>query len=134
MVPQDRLPRSRGGFTLPEVLLAFLLLALGVLAESGAMVLGGRLVDHGRDAARVAAVATARLETLRREYRVAGICPLGVSGPSPGILTGTSGRPPAAVERWSGVVLPGSILVEERVTAIRGRRRTTDTTVTAVPC
>ena len=57
--------RTRAGFTLPEVLVALVLLGIGLLGLAGSAGLVSRLVGDGSRLTMAAAVATARVEQLR---------------------------------------------------------------------
>jgi type IV pilus assembly protein PilV len=57
------------GFTLIEVLLAFVVLVVGVLALVGSSALASRMIGWGRGATLASQAATARLEWLRQLAR-----------------------------------------------------------------
>lgn len=58
--------RFEKGFTLAEVAVALVLLAVGVLALVGSSAMVARMIGQGRQATVVAQVATARMEWLRQ--------------------------------------------------------------------
>ena len=59
-------PRSASGFTLAEVALALVILAVGVLALVGSSAMVTRMIGLGRAATLASQVGAARLEWLRR--------------------------------------------------------------------
>lgn len=60
-------PRSeRGGFTLIEVIIAIVVLAVGVMALLGSSAMVTRMIGAGKHSTQAVEVATRRLENLRR--------------------------------------------------------------------
>lgn len=57
--------RSAAGFTLVEVLVAIVVLAIGVIALAGSSAMVTRMIGRGKVETRVAQAASYRLETLR---------------------------------------------------------------------
>jgi prepilin-type N-terminal cleavage/methylation domain-containing protein len=58
--------RARGGFTITEVMVAIVVLSVGILALLGGAAGSRRMLSQGERTTWAAAVASARLETLRR--------------------------------------------------------------------
>lgn len=58
--------RSTAGFTITEVLVAIIVLAVGILALAGGSTGATKMLSQGERATWAAAVASARIETLRR--------------------------------------------------------------------
>jgi prepilin-type N-terminal cleavage/methylation domain-containing protein len=58
--------RSEPGFTLVEVAIALVVLAVGVLALVGSSAMVTRMIGHGRQATLTSQVGTARIEWLRQ--------------------------------------------------------------------
>ena len=61
-----RLPANRSGFTLIEVMIAVIVLAIGVMALLGSSAMVTRMIGSGRHSTQAVEVATRRLENLRR--------------------------------------------------------------------
>ena len=59
-------PKARGGFTLIEVMIAVVVLAIGVMALLGSSAMVTRMIGAGRHSTQTVEVATRRLENLRR--------------------------------------------------------------------
>lgn len=75
MNESPRPPRDRGGFTLIEVMIAVIVLAIGVIALLGSSAMVTRMLGQGRHATQAVEVATRRLENLRRAaYATATPC------------------------------------------------------------
>lgn len=64
--PRSRPPAGRGGFTLIEVMIAIVILAIGVIALIGSSAMVTRMIGSGRHSTQAVEVATRRLENLRR--------------------------------------------------------------------
>ena len=127
--PQFRRARAglKSGFTLIEVLIALALLGTGILSLAGSVTIVTRLVDGGGAATRAAFVALARIEAVR------GVLAAGTTCPGPG----TSGGPTQATgvtESWAASAGPSSLTVVVEVVRWNGRRQSTDTLGTVVPC
>jgi prepilin-type N-terminal cleavage/methylation domain-containing protein len=61
-----RPPADRGGFTLIEVIIAIVILAVGVMALLGSSAMVTRMIGAGKHSTQAVEVATRRLENLRR--------------------------------------------------------------------
>ena len=57
--------KGNAGFTIVEVLAAIIILAVGVLATAGSAAMVTRMIGEGKQATRVATMASQRLEALR---------------------------------------------------------------------
>lgn len=64
--PMPQSPDGQGGFTIIEVMIALVILAVGVLALLGASGMVTRMIGAGRHSTAAVEVATQRLESLRR--------------------------------------------------------------------
>jgi prepilin-type N-terminal cleavage/methylation domain-containing protein len=64
--------RSRGGFTIVEVLIAIIMLSVGVLALASSSGTITRMMDDGRSRTDLAAVAQSVLDSLRTQAYSAG--------------------------------------------------------------
>jgi prepilin-type N-terminal cleavage/methylation domain-containing protein len=60
---------GRSGFTIAEVMVAVIVLAVGILALAGSAALTSRMVGWGQQATRAGQVAAARVEHLRQIAR-----------------------------------------------------------------
>lgn len=91
----SRRPAGRGGFTLIEVMIAIVILAIGVIALMGSSAMVTRMIGSGRHSTQAIEVATRRLENLRRAaYSTAVPCTDGAF--ASGAATGTGYS-----ERWT---------------------------------
>ena len=97
---------STQGFTLPEVLVAILILSVGVLAIAASSGSVYRMLGYGRLSTEAAHVASTRLELLRRQAN--GTTPR-CTGLANGVDTVTTG----IIESWtvSGTGLSRSVVV-----------------------
>ena len=59
-------PADRGGFTLIEVMIAVVILAIGVIALMGSSAMVTRMIGAGKHSTQAVEVATRRIENLRR--------------------------------------------------------------------
>lgn len=116
------------GFTLIETMIAMALLGMGILSLTGSVTIVTRLVDSGSAATRAAFVALARFEAVRGATLAAGsTCPGSASSGGPSGV----GQVTESWATWPG---QSSVTVVVEVVRWDGRRQTTDTLGTAVPC
>ena len=81
-------PADRGGFTLIEVMIAVVILAIGVIALMGSSAMVTRMIGAGKHSTQAVEVATRRLENLRRiAYSTSAPCTDGAF--ASGTATGT---------------------------------------------
>ena len=120
---------SESGFTLVEVLVAIVVMAVGVIALAGSTAMVTRMIGRGKVDTRVAQVASRRIETLR--LLAASTTPRCTAG------TFTNGGPLSAdniTETWT---VPGAgkvrtIQVNVSYRTVRGPR--TASVVTRIEC
>jgi prepilin-type N-terminal cleavage/methylation domain-containing protein len=85
--------RQEQGFTIVEVMLAVVLLAIGVMALVGSSAMVTRMIGRGRESTTVGQVATARAERLRQIAAA--------TSPACGqLVNGTSNPGSGITERW----------------------------------
>ena len=116
----------KSGFTLLEVLLAFLLVGIGLIGLAGTLGPLAALAGEGRLRERAALVLQSRVDRLRAELaRLAPVC----SAPPGGSLQHEDG----VLENWSAVIAGG--MAEFQVIASHGGRHPfADTVSTRMPC
>jgi prepilin-type N-terminal cleavage/methylation domain-containing protein len=87
--------RQEQGFTIVEVMLAVVLLAIGVMALVGSSAMVTRMIGRGRESTTVGQIATARAERLRQI--AAATSPACGSAQ---LVNGTSNPGSGITERW----------------------------------
>jgi prepilin-type N-terminal cleavage/methylation domain-containing protein len=87
--------RQEQGFTIVEVMLAVVLLAIGVMALVGSSAMVTRMIGRGRESTTVGQIATARAERLRQI--AAATSP---ACGSANLVNGTSNPGSGITERW----------------------------------
>ncbi|HVH66949.1 MAG TPA: prepilin-type N-terminal cleavage/methylation domain-containing protein [Gemmatimonadales bacterium] len=119
--------KQRGGFTLVEVVVAILVLAIGLLGLAGAAVLVSRMIAKGQRSAAQAAFAGRRLEMLRTT---------GCSAQDPGTDVLFHGSTPIDSIRWrfvDGGNGAWQLVVRSKYRA-DGSRWRSDSIQTAISC
>lgn len=119
--------RAKQGFTLVEVVVAILVLAVGLLGLAGSAVLVSRMIDRGQRSAVQAVFAARRLEMLRTT---------GCSAQEAGMDVLFRGSTPVDSIQWHFVGRANAgwqIVVRSRYQADAGRWRS-DSLETAISC
>lgn len=117
---------GQGGFTIVEVLIAVVVLAVGIIALVGSSASSTRMIGRGRTATRAVQAATERMEMIRADaYRTSPDCTALASGSdsaSTGVVTtwtitgtGTS----RSVRVISSYRVPGRTKADTLTTQIR---------------
>jgi prepilin-type N-terminal cleavage/methylation domain-containing protein len=114
------------GFSVVEVLVAIVVIAIGLLALGGSSASVTRMLGTARPATRAAAAAERRLEELRREAR-SSTPPCAALAPGSAASGGIS-------ERWETVIGPGAAVLRVIVSWEGPRGIEADTLATAVQC
>ena len=103
-------PRVRAGFTMPELLIAIILISIGLLSLAGGAVGVLRQMRWGNQSAIAAIVATQRMETIRSQ----GCNLIGTGGtattrkmPEKWVITAINGKAQAVVESVTYTPRPG---------------------------
>ena len=106
----DGAPRVRAGFTMPELLIAIILISIGLLSLAGGAVGVLRQMRWGNQSAIAAIVATQRMETIRSQ----GCNLIGTGGtattrkmPEKWVITAINGKAQAVVESVTYTPRPG---------------------------
>jgi len=117
---------SRGGFTIIEVLIAIVVLAIGIIALVGSSASSTRMIGRGRSATRAVQAATERMEILRADaYRTTPDCTAlanGSDSASTGVVTTwtiTGAGTPRVVQVISRYRVPGRLKADTLTTQIR---------------
>ena len=117
---------SRGGFTIIEVLIAIVVLAIGIIALVGSSASSTRMIGRGRSATRAVQAATERMEILRADaYRTTPDCTAlanGSDSASTGVVTTwtiTGAGTPRTVRVISRYRVPGRLKADTLTTQIR---------------
>jgi prepilin-type N-terminal cleavage/methylation domain-containing protein len=121
--------RSNSGFTLVEVLVAIVVLAVGVVAMAGSTAMVTRMIGRGKVETRVAQAASRRMEVLR----------LAANSTTPHCTAGTfaSGGPVTAnglTESWTVPVAGRVRSVQVNVTYRTARGSRTASLQTRIEC
>jgi len=117
---------GRQGFTIIEVLVAIVVLAIGIIALVGSSASSTRMIGRGRSATRTVQAATARMEILRADaYRTTPDCTAlanGSDSASTGVVTTwtiTGAGTPRTVRVISRYRVPGRLKADTLTTQIR---------------
>ncbi len=116
----------RSGFTLLEVLVAFVLVSVGLIGLAGTLSPLAALAGEGRLRERAALVLAARIDRLRAE--LARAAP-GCSAPAGGSLQHEDG----VLESWSAEVAGGMVTLEI-IASHGGKHPFADSVGTRLPC
>jgi prepilin-type N-terminal cleavage/methylation domain-containing protein len=118
--------RAEAGFTIVEVLIAVVVLAVGIVALVGSTASSTRMIGRGRTATRAVQAATERMEMLRADaYRTSPDCTAladGSDSASTGIVTTwtiTGTGSPRTVRVISSYRVPGRLRADTLSTQIR---------------
>ena len=119
--------RNTSGFTLVEVLVAVILLSVGILALASGSGAVFRMLGAGKRSTKAAAVASERLERLRRQANT-------TNPRCTALASGTATRPGNVTETWTvtGSGLTRTVQVWVRYPTSRGT--TADTLFTTLAC
>jgi type IV pilus assembly protein PilV len=121
--------RSTSGFTLVEVLVAIVVLAVGLVALVGSSAMVTRMIGRGKTETRVAQAASRRIEVLRRAaYSTAPRCTAGAFA-SGGPVTSNG-----VTESWTVPTVGRVRNVRVNVTYGTARGIRTDTLQTRIEC
>jgi prepilin-type N-terminal cleavage/methylation domain-containing protein len=118
---------SRGGFTIIEVLIAIVVLAIGIIALVGSSASSTRMIGRGRSATRAVQAATERMEILRADaYRTTPDCTA--------LANGSDSASTGVVTTWT-ITGAGTLRVVQVISSYRvpGRRKA-DTLTTQIRC
>ena len=119
--------RGSFGFTIIEILVAVVVIAVGLLALAGSSTLVLRMLADGRRTTVAIQRAEHRLEELRRQARMA----------APGCLAlapGSAAGPGGTSERWEVSPGPGATVLRVIVSWPTRRGTRADTLATAIEC
>ena len=116
------------GFTITEVMIALVVLAVGILALAGGATGATRMMSQGERTSWAAAVASARIETLRRAAnRTSPRCTYATFASGTATTRGVS-------EAWTVPSIGNSRVILEVVTYPKFNGTTTDTVATIIGC
>ncbi len=119
--------RNEQGFTILEVLVAVLVLAVGVIALVGSSALVTRMIGQGKRDTRAAAIAEQRLETLRQQaYATTPACTA--------LVGGTTAQPGGITDTWEVAGAGNSRTLRAIVTRRTNRGTARDTVITIIRC
>lgn len=119
--------RNDKGFTILEVLVAVLVLAIGVIALVGSSALVTRMIGQGHRDTRAAAIAEQRLETLRQQaYATTPACT--------GLAGGTTAQPGSMTDTWQVAGAGNTRTLKAIVTYRTNRGTSSDTVITVIRC
>jgi prepilin-type N-terminal cleavage/methylation domain-containing protein len=117
---------NRAGFTIVEVLIAVVVLAVGIVALVGSSASATRMIGRGRGATRAVQAATERMEMIRADaYRTTPDCTAlanGADSALTGIVTTwtiTGAGTPRTVQVISSYRVPGRQKADTLTTQIR---------------
>ena len=117
---------NQGGFTVIEVLIAVVVLAIGIVALVGSSASSTRMIGRGRSATRAVQAATERMEILRAEaYRTTPDCTAlaaGSDSAATGVVTSwtiTGTGDPRTIRVVSSYRVPGRLRADTLTTQIR---------------
>lgn len=113
-------PPPRFGFTLPEVLLAVLLLAVGIVSLASTATALARVAGDARENLAAALLAGSVLDSLR-------------AVPCGSVVSGSASRGPVTV-RWSVRPEPSTVHVQASLDLVRGTATRTAALETLLPC
>lgn len=119
---------NRGGFTITEVLIAVIVLAVGVLALVGGSAAATRMLSQGQRTTNATAVGAARLERLRRAANSTN-----PRCTAAGFASGTATTNNVG-EKWTVPTTGIARTVTEAVTYKKYSGTITDTLATIVSC
>jgi prepilin-type N-terminal cleavage/methylation domain-containing protein len=119
--------RSPPGFTLVEVVVALLLLAIGLLATGAGLIVAQREAGRGTARARAALALASRLDLLREEAER-------TMPPCAGLAPGAAIGPHGLSESWSVRPESLSVLITIRVAAGAAGPPVVDSAVVRFPC
>jgi prepilin-type N-terminal cleavage/methylation domain-containing protein len=118
--------RGEGGFTIIEVLIAIVVLAVGIVALVGSSASVTRMIGRGRTSTRAVQAATERMEIIRADaYRTSPDCTAlanGSDSSSTGVVTTwtiTGAATPRTVRVISRYRVPGRAKADTLTTQIR---------------
>jgi type IV pilus assembly protein PilV len=120
--------RSEAGFTLVEVLMAVVLLAVGVMALVGSSAMASRMIGRGRHSTFASQVAIARIERLR-QYAGSTASPCTHAQFKTDSITAGG-----VTEKWTVATAGLSRLVRLTVSYPTARGTATDTIHTTILC
>ena len=119
---------SRAGFTITEVMVAVVILSVGILALLGGAVGSKRMLSQGERTTWAAAVASARLETLRRAAnRTNPRC-------TDASFAGGTGTTRGVTEKWVVTKSSNYATVLAIITYNKYNGTATDTVATVIGC
>lgn len=117
---------GRAGFTIVEVLIAVVVLAVGIVALVGSSASSSRMIGRGRTATRAVQAATERMEMIRADaYRTSPDCTAlanGSDSAATGVVTTwtiTGTGTPRTVRVISSYRVPGRTKADTLTTQIR---------------
>lgn len=120
--------RTTAGFTITEVLVAIVILTIGILALAGGSTGATRMLSQGERITWAAAVASARIETLRRTAnRTSPTCT------NANFASGT-GTTRGVKEKWVVPTSGNARVVLEIVTYPKFKGTSVDTIATVIRC
>ncbi|MGH7532499.1 MAG: type IV pilus modification PilV family protein [Gemmatimonadales bacterium] len=120
--------RRTAGFTITEVLVAIMILAIGILALAGGSTGATKMLSQGERTTWAAAVASARIEMLRRvANRTVPRCTDAAFASGTATTRGVS-------EAWSVPTSGNARVILEVVTYVKFRGTSTDTIATVIGC
>lgn len=119
--------RNASGFTLVEVLVAVIILSVGILALASGSGSVFRMLGAGKRATQAAAIASQRLEALRRQANA-------TNPRCSAIVGGSATRPGNVTETWTVTGTGTSRTVQVWVRYPTSRGTTADTLFTTLPC
>jgi prepilin-type N-terminal cleavage/methylation domain-containing protein len=119
--------RPTAGFTLLELLIALLVVAIGLLGFAGTLGPAAALAGDGRSSVQAAVVLASRLDRLR----------VAIQAAAPSCLPPAPGQelhPGGVTESWRAEAGEGLILVRLEAVRRRSRGAQTDSVVSRIPC
>ena len=119
--------RNASGFTLIEVMVAVIILSVGILALASGSGAVYRMLGAGKRSTKAAAIASERMELLRRQANATNPRCSAVAG-------GSATRPGNVTETWTVAGTGSSRTVKVWVRYPTSRGTTADTLFTTLPC
>lgn len=115
------------GFTIIEILVAVLVMAVGLIALTGSSAAVTRMLGAGRRTSLATQAAERRLEQLRLTARRSATGCFALA-------SGSVASPEGMTERWEVTRRPGVVLVRVVTSWPTGRGSSADTVATAIAC
>lgn len=125
-----RRPSSREGFTLIEVLIAMIILAVGLLALESMGIGAARMVARADRQSEYTAIATADLEAALNQFRTSGVVPPAVRNEGPATVTRTATQ--TVSNSATGGISVQSVVVQVTVTPAAGQNHLAFRPITVV--